>query len=361
MHVRALARLIARGALALGAGLAGAACNDKALDSTTNVDGGRRLASSISAEQASRVLAKVGSHTITLGEFVAAIEHMDQFDRLRYQSPERRRELLAEMVNIQLLADEAEAKGYDKDPAVQQEIRGILRDAMLAEAHKGAPSANEVSEADVRAFYEKNRATFREPERRRVSAIVLLDPVTARAVLELAMKVKTAAEWGELVRAKSVDPTAKANVPVDLLGDLGIVSPPDDVMAQPNVKVPLEVRTALFRVAKIGDVHDKVVESAEHKYYVIRLTQKTDAHERTYAEAERSIRVRLVQDKMREKEDALLAQLKAEFPVQIDDAVLATVKVDLAPDGGALAPPADAGLPTRAATLDAAPRPRPHT
>ena len=232
---------------------------------------------------------------------------------------------------------------------MQQEIRGILRDAMLAEAHKGAPSANEVSEADVRAFYEKNRATFRDPERRRVVGNRAPRSRHGERGARAAMKAKTAAEWGELVRAKSIDPTAKANVPVDLLGDLGIVSPPDDVMAQPNVKVPLEVRAALFDVAKIGDVHDKVVESAEHKFYVIRLTQKTDAHERTYAEAERSIRVRLVQDKIREKEDALLAQLKAEFPVQIDDAVLATVNVDLAPDGGALAPPADAGLPTRAA------------
>jgi len=320
-------------------------CNDKALQSSANPEAGRRLGSPISAEQASKVLAKVGPHTITLGDFVAAIEHMDQFDRLRYQSPERRRELLAEMINLQILADEAHAKGYDQDPHVQQEVRAILRDAMLAEAHKGAPTANELPEPDVRAYYDKNRATFRDPERRRLTAVVLADPTVASTVLEAAKKTTTVAEWGELVRARSVDPAAKGNVPLDLVGDLGLVSPPSEVQAEPNARVPPEARAAVFEIAKIGDIYDKVVAASDHKFYVIRLTQKTEAHERTYAEAERSIRVKLVQEKMHEREEALIAKLKAEYPVQIDDAVMATVHVDLAPsaDAGVTPPSAPSG------------------
>jgi peptidyl-prolyl cis-trans isomerase C len=338
-------RFAAPFAALLVAQLATPACNDKALDASAHLDGGKRLGSAITAEQAAKVLAKVGEHTITLGEFVAAIEHMDQFDRLRYQSPERRRELLAEMINIQLLADEAVEKGYDKEPKVQEEMRAILRDAMLAEAHKGAPTANEMSEADVRAYYDKNRAMFHEPERRRLSAIVLGDAATAADVLAQAKKTKSATEWGELVRAKSTDPAAKANVPIDLVGDFGLVSPPAELQAEPNVKVPLPVRTAIFTVAAIGDIYDGVIAGDDAKFYVVRLTQKTDAHERTYAEAERSIRVRLVQEKIREREEALLAQLKTQFPVQIDDAVLATVRVDLAPEPASPTPAGDAASP----------------
>lgn len=338
-------------ALALAPGMLGAlGCNDKALESSASMDAGKRLGSAITPEQAAKVLAKVGDHTITLGDFVAAIEHMDQFDRLRYQSPERRRELLAEMINMQLLADEAQAKGYDKDPRVQQEIRGILRDSMLAESHKGAMSANELSEADVRAYYDKNRASFREPERRRLSVIVLPDRPSAAAVLEDAKKTTTAVQWGEIVRAKSTDAAAKANVPINLVGDFGLVSAPGEPQGEPNVKVPPEVRDAVFEIAKIGDVYDGVVAASDHKFYVVRMTQKTEAHERTYAEAERSIRVRLVQDKVREKEEALIAQLKSEFPVQIDDAVLATVHVDLPPGSNVAAADAAAGAPPAASS-----------
>jgi len=345
-------RFLAKSPFVLLAGsLVVVGCNDKALESTDSSDAGKHLGGSITPEQAGKVLAKVGDHTITLGDFVAAIEHMDQFDRLRYQSPVRRAELLTEMINIQLLADEAVAKGYDKDPHVQQEIRAVLRDAMLAESHKGAPTGSDLTEAEVRAYYDKNRDSFRDPERRRVSLIVLADVAKANDALDAAKKAPNASAWGEVVKARSIDPAAKALVPVDLVGDFGIVSAPGSAQTEPTSKVPAAVRTALFHIANIGDVYDGVVEGEEHKFYVVRLTQKTEAHDRSYAEAERSIRVRLVQEKIREKEEALVAQLKGEFPVQIDDAVLATVRVA---DAGPPASDAAAAPPPPSATASAA-------
>ena len=62
------------------------------------------------------MLARVGDRTITLGDYVAALEHMDQFDRLRYQSPERRKELLGEMINVVLLARRGAREGVRQGP-----------------------------------------------------------------------------------------------------------------------------------------------------------------------------------------------------------------------------------------------------
>lgn len=332
---------------ALGVASAGCgSCNEKAL--TANADaGGHRTPSSLTPEQAAKVLAKVGDHTITLGDYAAALEHMDNFDRLRYQSPERRKELLTEMINVELLAREAQLKGYDKDPATQQEVRAILRDAMLKEARKGAPAPADVPEADVRAFFEAHKAEYRDPERRRASVIVLGTEAAASGVLEQAKKTVGAAsatQWGEIVRARSIDPQAKANVPTDLVGDMGMVSPPGDTRGE-NTRIPEPVRVGLFEVAKVHDVLGRVIADGG-RYYVVRLTQKTEAHERTYPEAERAIRVKLAQDKIRAKEDELLAQLRAKYPVSVDDKVLANVRVDVGPDGGAPAAPAapaDAG------------------
>src|SRR5262249_40283867 len=159
--------------------------------------------------------AKVGDKVITLGDYAAAIDHMDNFDRLRYQSLERRKELLTEMINVELLAREATLKGYDKEPAAQQEIRSILRDAMLKDAGRGAPAPADIPEADVRAYFDAHKADYKDPERRRASIIVLKEEPAAKDVLEQAKKAQTATQWGELVRAKSIDPQAKANVPVD--------------------------------------------------------------------------------------------------------------------------------------------------
>jgi DNA-directed RNA polymerase subunit F len=207
--------------------LSASACNDRALNvDGAATDGGHRGSASISPEQASKVLAHVGDRTITLGDYVASLQHMDQFDRLRYQSPERRRELLKDMINIQILADEAVAKGYDKDPLAQQEVRSILRNAMMEQARAGAPTSNAIPEAEVHAYFDAHRDQFKDPERRRISVIVVADDKSARDVLESATKTPTSIHWGELVRTKSVDAAAKANVPVDLAGDFGMVTPP---------------------------------------------------------------------------------------------------------------------------------------
>ena len=313
-------------------------CNERALRTDGAADAGEhRTSNALTPEQSAKILAKVGDHTITVGDYAAALEHMDQFDRLRYQSPERRKELLAEMINVELLAREATAKGYDKDPAAQQELRSLLRDAMLKEARKGPNGPGELSEAEVRAYFDAHKSDYRDPERRRVSAIVVKDDPAASVLLEAAKKTPSATQWGELVRTKSIDAQAKANVPVDLAGDLGMVSPPGDARGE-NARVPDEVRAAVFEIPNVGDVLGRLVK-AGGKAYIVRLTQKTDAHDRAFAEADRSIRVKLAQDKIRAKEDEQLSLLRAKFPVQIDEAVLSTVKVDTADAGGPLPDP----------------------
>lgn len=332
----ALAALGAAGALAFGlAGAAGCKSCDNAGDTA---DSGHAQPTSLTPEQAKQVLAKVGDETITLGDYAAALEHMDQFDRLRYQSTERRKELLDEMITVKLLAHEAIAKGYDKDPLAQQELRAILRDSMLAEARKNAPTPADVPESEVRAWFDAHRAEYKDPERRRISVIVLRDEATARQVLAAAKKTTLSTEWGEIVRAKSIDPQARANVPVDLAGDLGIISPPGDPRGE-NSRVPEEVRVAAFEIPELGGIADKIV-VAKGKSYIVRLTQKIAPHERTYEEAERSIRVKLSQDKLRAKEDELIAELRKSVKVEIDEGALGTVKLE-APD--AAAPAASAG------------------
>jgi peptidyl-prolyl cis-trans isomerase C len=286
----------------------------------------------ISAEQSAQVLARVGARTITVGDFVAALEHMDQFDRMRYQAPERRQELLGEMIDVMLLADEAHEKGYDQDAVTQQEIREILRDAMLKSVRQGVPTPAAIAEVEVRAYYEAHRSDFHDPERRRISAIVFPADAAAAAVLDLARKA-TPLQWGDLVRTRSVDARAKDATPADLAGDFGFVSPPDDP-AGPNPRVPAEVRAAVFEIAAVGDVLPRLVKTGG-RAYVLKLTSKTEPHERTFAEAERAIRVKLAQDKIRARQDELLDDLRKQYPVTIDENALGEVKTE-APraDGG---------------------------
>src|SRR5437868_13407473 len=111
-------------AVALVAVLVGVGCNERALDRTKRADAGV-IPGGLTAEQAALVVAKVGDRAITLGDYAATLDRMDQFDRLRYQSPERRRELLDEIIDVELLAQDARQKKLDQQPETQQAVRQV--------------------------------------------------------------------------------------------------------------------------------------------------------------------------------------------------------------------------------------------
>ncbi|MCC6526197.1 MAG: peptidyl-prolyl cis-trans isomerase, partial [Polyangiaceae bacterium] len=174
------------------------ACNDKALELPPDAGA---VPEGLTAEQAAAVVAKVGDRTITLGDVAAHIGSLNPYYRLRFQSKELRRKLVDEMIDVELLAIEARRLGLDKDPRTEEAIRQVLRDAMLAEARKDVPDPSAFSAAEVRAYYEANRDRFREPERRRVAAIVLAKREDAEKVLAQALEDKSAEAWGKLYLA----------------------------------------------------------------------------------------------------------------------------------------------------------------
>jgi len=283
----------------------------------------------LTPELAARVLAKVGTHEITLGEYAATLERMDPFERLRYQSPDRRKQLLDELIDLELLAEEARRRGLDKQPETQERVRQMLRDELLAEVRASVPTPNDISEADARRYYDEHRDDFREPERRRVAHIALGSEAEAKAVLEKAL-VASPAEWGKLVESKSKDARGKpsGSLPPELAGDLGIVGPPGHPRGE-NPNVPEPLRAAVFEIDKLGGVLPRPV-AAAGSFHVLRLTGKTDARDRTFADAERSIRVALVQERIRTREAELEQELKKKYPITIDEAQLAKIPVPAA-------------------------------
>ena len=97
--MRRIRRIHAAGALAVVLAATSLACTScKSSSSGASSDAAVLVPGVLTPQQAAQVLARVGDRTITLGDFEAALEHLDQFDRMRYQSPERRKELLGEMI-----------------------------------------------------------------------------------------------------------------------------------------------------------------------------------------------------------------------------------------------------------------------
>lgn len=283
-------------------------------------------AKTLTPEQAGHVLARVGDRTITLGDYAASLDRMDSFERLRYQSPDRRRVLLNEMIDLELMAQEARRRGLDKQPETQERLRQMLRDELMRDVRQEVQAPSDVPEADVRKYYDEHRAEFSDPERRRVAHIALANQAQAKTVLAKA-QTASPAEWGKLVADYSLDKGARAfgNTPPELAGDLGIVGPPGNPRGA-NPRVPEALRAAVFKVEKLEGVLPELV-SDGGQFHVVRWTGQTAAHERTYEEAQRSIRVTLTQERLHERERAFEQQMRAKYPVTIDDAALAKIEL----------------------------------
>lgn len=276
----------------------------------------------LAPEQASRVLAKVGDRAITLGDYVTALSRLDQFERLRYQTPERRRLFLDEMINVELLAREAERRGLDKHPETQAHLRQILREEVLRTLRAQLPKVEEIPATEVREYYEAHPDEFADPARRRVGVIALRSQAAAEKVLPLALGAD-ARTWGQLVRAHSVlaGPSGAPAVPLEFEGDLGFVSEAATGQSD-NPKVPEPVRLALFALQKQGDTAPKLV-AHEGLFYILRLLAESPPRKRTLSEAETTIRVRLLHDRLAKAEANLEAELRETIPVTLNPDAIA--------------------------------------
>jgi peptidyl-prolyl cis-trans isomerase C len=292
----------------------------------------------LTPELARQVLAKVGDREITLGEYAETLERMDPFERLRYQSADRRAQLLNEIIQVELLAEEAKRRGLDKQPETQERLRQMLKEEVLRDLRRNVPGPNEIPEAEVHAYFDAHHDEFKEPERRRVSHVVVATEIAAKAALQKALGA-SASDWGKLVSGVSLDkpPKSSGPTPGELAGDLGIVGPPGHPRGG-NPRVPEALRAAVFQIDKVGDVLDHVVPDGG-RFHIVRMTGRTDARDRSFQDAERTIRVALVQERIRQREEQLEQQLKQRYPVTIDDEALAQAKVPEA-DAGSTASPA---------------------
>jgi parvulin-like peptidyl-prolyl isomerase len=321
-HLRGLVAVLAIGSVLLTAG-----CREEALKKASEEEASP--AAGLSPKQAALVLAKVGDHTITLGEYAATLERMDQFDRLRYKTAERRRELLEEMITVELLAREAERRGLDKEPQTQEALRQILRDATLRDARAKARGPAEFKDDEVRAYFEANKEKYMEPERRRISHLLVKDRAQANGLLAKAKAITDMHAWGDFVLANSEEYMGvEYTGPEEAAGDLGLVGPPGDPRGA-NPRIDDELRAAAFLVDKVGDVVDRVVMDSKGRPHIVRVTAINKAHARLFSEAERTIRILMSQQEVAVQEQQLERELREKFPITIDEAALTAAKIPI--------------------------------
>lgn len=280
----------------------------------------------LTAAQARQPLAKIGDTTITVGDFAEDLASKGSFIRTRYASPERRREYLDQMIRFELLAQEAERRGYDDLPEVDRTRKQIMIRRFLEQRFdQGGPET--ISQDDIRAFYESHGSEFNTPEQVRASHILVRDRATAERVLaQLQESPADLRLYRQLADEHNIDTETR-----NRFGDLRFFSRPAE-RTEGEPVVPPAVAEAAFSIERIGGFHPTLVES-ELGFHIVKLTGRRAAMHRTLEEAERPIRNRLWRERREAAIQELIDRLRGESDVEENLELLSEVRIDIPAEG----------------------------
>lgn len=319
---------------AVAALLVGVGCRTSDEDKSA---GGIALAKGdeLTEEERGKVVAKVGDEVITLAEFERQLNQQSPFARARYNSLERKREFLDSVVRFELLAREAEKKGYDKDPDVVLAKKQAMVKRFTTEEVSNLVKMGDVTEADVKAYYDAHPEEFDKPAEVRAAHILLPDEAAAKALLtEIQAKIaedprKARDVFADFAKARSADDQTK-----DTGGDLQFFGKPGESRVergplQPVVAPP--VALAAFELEQVGDVAAAPIKTSAG-WHLVQKTGFRRPYKRDLVDVSTSIRNKLFRQKKGKAMQDFIEKLRAEAGVTIDEKVLAEVEVD-APKG----------------------------
>jgi parvulin-like peptidyl-prolyl isomerase len=314
----------------------------------------------LTEEQAKQVIAKIGDTTITLGQFAERLAAQSPYLRARYQSPERRKEFLDNMVRFELLSLEAQKRGLDKEAEVVRVRQQMMVQQMMKEMFDddGVKLAD-ISDAEISAYYDQNKEEFNKPEQRRASHILFKDKGKAQTILNR-LKASSPNDM-ELFRKLAEQNTEDASTK-ERFGDLRFFAKD---AAPGEAGPPAAVREAVFSLAKNGDMAQELVQS-DQGFHIVKLTGERAALSRSLDDARRLIQNRLWRKKREEAIETFVADLRKKGNVKENLDLLTQVKVDTSgatPPGAekkaAKAAPAKAAAVQGAAKAAAAPEKAP--
>lgn len=233
-------------------------------------------------------VARVNGKVITAGDVQTVMREATPDIALEMRL--RKNALVDELINRELLCREGIAKGYDRDKdiaAVPEDKRFYVLSERTLE--KEAPAV--VTDAEVRAYYDKHLADYSAPERVRASSIFVEKKETADAVIDELKGKKL--RFSEAAVRYSTSPNRVRG------GDLGYFA---------RGEVDPEIEKAAFSM-KVGSVSSDPVKT-KYGYHIITVTDRRAPSVRTFEEVSGSIRDEIAGRRKSEARAALIKKLR---------------------------------------------------
>ena len=271
------------------------------------------------------VLAKVGNWILTVNEFDQQVNNIIEANKGEKEVPVANLGLLARtfisplvekidlssidgkqiylelLVNLELLAQEAESRGLNKDPQIAKSIRRstveILDFSLLNDVLKNVT----VTPLEVENFYNNEyKKTLEGIEQRKVSEIVVDSEYKAKDIL---VELLRGANFSTLAKQNSVSESAKDG------GDLGYI------VYNPNMKFTKFWEVVL--TSDQGQVSSIFKDPLKTEYYIIKIEDIKKGEVESLSKVYDNLEFLIRQKKSIEAIDELIESAKAKSDVTI--------------------------------------------
>jgi foldase protein PrsA len=179
----------------------------------------------------------------------------------------------------------------------EADVQNILRQQVIIEKAV-APNVH-VSEADVKAYFDKNHTLLDKPAQVRARHILVADKPTADMI---EAKLKAGGDFAALAKQYSTDTSTK-----DKGGELGFFGKGQMVPAFQDAAFALPV----------GQISQPV--KSPFGWHIIQVEEKKPAQKATYASAHDQIKAQLTQQQQAQQVPLFLQQLRAKANIQVFD------------------------------------------
>lgn len=160
-------------------------------------------------------LAKVNSKIITYEEFEQNIKNLHALaPDYKIDSFETRKELLNQMINQELLYQEAKSRGIQGRKEIKELADAFLRRAVVEQLLIDTAENVTVDAQEIETFYNQYKDQLAEPEQRRVREIVVSSEDRAREIL---IALYQGQDFATLAKERSIADSSSA------AGDIGFI------------------------------------------------------------------------------------------------------------------------------------------
>lgn len=283
------------------------------------------------ASYADDIVARVNGTELTKKELEAEVDRLIPRITFHKNVPEEKRKFyyeraIEELVNKELQYQDAVARGIkpdkekvdaqmqrmrerfkseddykaalDKEGLTQEKLRLMVERDMVIQAvtAKTVTDPSQISDADLKSFYDKNSARFKQPEGVKLKLISVKDEKKAQDILA---RIKSGDDFGTLAYTMSEDSYRVKS------GDIGYMH---------KGRMLPEIEAAAFKL-KEGEVSDII--KAGDFFFIIRLEGKKPEQQMSFDEVKGKLEKELEQERNRELMEKWIADLRAKAKIEV--------------------------------------------